>query len=60
LVVVLAAWLATGIEPSFSWSSLMDLLQVRNREAYTRLAILGLLVVAIVAIAKILREKRRS
>ena len=57
LVVVLAAWLATGIEPSFSWDSLMDLLQVRNREAYTRLALLGLLVVGIVAVAKALREQ---
>jgi len=60
LLLVLAAWLATGIQVSFSWDSVMDMLAVHNKEAYTRLALLGLLVVAFVAIAKILREQRRD
>jgi len=58
LVIILAAWLATGIEASFSWDAVMDMLKVENKEAYTRLALLGLLVVAIVAVARILREPR--
>jgi len=34
----------------------MDMLSVHNKEAYTRLALLGLLVVAVVAVAKIMRS----
>ncbi|HUX00692.1 MAG: hypothetical protein WBD63_05590 [Phycisphaerae bacterium] len=60
LLLVLAAWLATGIEAGVTWNQVMDMLAVHNKEAYTRLALLGLLVVAIVAIAKILRENKRS
>ena len=60
LLLVLAAWLATGIEAGVTWNQVMDMLAVHNKEAYTRLALLGLLVVAFVAIAKILREQRRD
>ena len=60
IVLIVAAWLATGIEVGVTWNQVMDMLAVHNKEAYTRLALLGLLVVAIVAIAKILRENKRS
>ena len=56
LVLIVAAWLATGIEAGISWDSVMDMLSVHNKEAYTRLALLGLLVVAVVAVAKIMRS----
>ena len=60
LLLVLAAWLATGIEVGVTWNQVMDMLAVHNKEAYTRLALLGLLVVAFVAVAKILREPRQD
>lgn len=60
LVIILAAWLATGIEASLSWDAVMDMLNIKNEEAYTRLTLLGLLVVAIVAVGRILREPRQD
>jgi len=60
LLLVLAAWLATGVEVGVTWNQVMDMLAVHNKEAYTRLALLGLLVVAFVAVAKILREQHED
>ena len=59
-LIVLAAWIATGLEPSVNFEDIARLLGVTHIDRYARLALLGLLVVAIVAIAKILREQRRD
>ena len=60
MVLLLAAWLATGIQVGFSWDSVMDMLSVHNKESYSRLAICGLLVVGVVAVMKILREQHED
>jgi len=60
MVLLIAAWLATGIQVGFSWDSVMDTLSVHNKEAYSRLAICGLIVVAVVAVMKILREQHED
>ena len=60
LLLVLAAWLATGIEVGVTWNQVMDMLAVHNKESYTRLALLGLLVVGVVAVMKILREQHED
>ena len=53
--VLLVLWIISGIEPAGSWDDVMDFLKVRNRERYTLLACLGLVIVAIAAIARIMR-----
>jgi len=53
--VFLALWIISGIEPAGTWDDLMDFMKVRNRQRYTLLACLGLVIVAIVATARVLR-----
>jgi len=60
ILIILAAWLATGIEVGISWDAVMDMLSVHNKESYTRLALLGLVVVGVVAVMKLLREQHED
>jgi hypothetical protein len=55
--LILVAWLTKAINLSGVWGSAMTALNVHNRERYTTLFCLGLACVAIVAIARILRDK---
>jgi hypothetical protein len=56
----LAAWLVKGIDPARSWEEFMDAIGVENKVRYTQLAILGMVVVAIVAVARVLRRKEEE
>jgi hypothetical protein len=60
LAVLLVAWLLTGVEPAFTWDEVMSALGVRDREMYTRLGVLGLVLIAIVWIRRVLRDDRRD
>ena len=44
----------------FSWSSVMDLLNIHDRGRYTSLAILGCVIVAMVAVVRILCGPRKN
>jgi hypothetical protein len=57
--VVLAAffWFLSGMDVAFSFSDIMQSLQVRNTERYELLAALGVLCVTILLIVKILKNK---
>ena len=52
---LLTLWVIHGIEPAGSWDDLMDFMNVHQRNRYTQLAVLGLVTVAIVAIARVLK-----
>ena len=54
--VALAAWLVNGAVPAGTWEELMAAIGIENKLRYMQLAILGLVVVAIVAIARVLRR----
>ena len=58
LLVLLAMWLAQGLEPARSWDEVMDSLGVRNRELYTQLMTLSVLIVAGLAVLRILGRGR--
>ncbi len=55
-VILLAVWLASGVSVGVTWDDVMDVLRVHNRNRYTQLAILGLVAVGVVSIAKLLRK----
>jgi hypothetical protein len=58
--LLLAAWLASGATPAITWDGVMDLLNVKNRERYTQLAVLGVTICAALAIARVLRTARKD
>ena len=58
--IFLAAWVASSIRLGFCWADVTDLLHVHNRPRYTALACLGLVCVAIVAIARVLRGPKND
>lgn len=60
---LVAAWLmASFIAPGFDWEDIMDLLHVhpRNLGRYTRLAVLGLVLIGIVAVSRIVRKRKNA
>ena len=60
--ILLAAYVISHIElaPSCTWDNVMDALDIRDRERYTMLAVLGCLCVAAAWIAKVLREDKKD
>lgn len=55
---ILGMWyLLNHVSPVLQWESVMDFLNVHNRELYTRLAILCLILFFIVAAVRILGKK---
>ena len=52
---LLAAWFLAGVEPALTWDDVMDLLDVQERERFTKLALLGLLLVGVIAVLHILK-----
>jgi len=54
LAFLFLLWVARSIHPAFSWSQVMDFLRVKNRFLFTHLAILGCILVAIIAVIRIL------
>jgi len=60
LVFFVVAWLAAGARPSVVWNDILDFLNVKHRERYTSLCILGLTVCAILAIARVLGYGRKK
>jgi len=59
LVILGFGWLLGHIEPSFSFEELMDQLNVHHQGRYRALACLGIVVVAIVAVLRILRDSKK-
>ncbi len=55
--ILLVLWIISGVEPAGTWGDVMNFLDVKNRERYTMLGCLGLVVVAVVLAARILRGK---
>ena len=58
--ILLAAYVISHIEVAVTWDDVMDALDIRDRERYTMLAVLGCLCVACVWIAKVLRDDKKD
>ena len=59
-VILFLIWFSRGIQPSFSWDQVMDRLGVQDRVAYTRVAVLGIIITATVIVLRILRGPRKE
>ena len=58
--ILLGAYVISHVELAFTWDDVMDALDIRDRQRYTMLAVLGCLCVAGVWIAKVLRDDRKG
>ena len=58
--VLTAMWVASSIRIGFSWDYLLTLWGIKHRERFSQMASFGLVCVAIVAIARILRPERKD
>lgn len=58
--VLLGAYVISHIELAFTWDDVMDALDIRDRQRYTMLAVLGCLCVAGVWIAKVLGNDKKD
>ena len=60
LLILVIFYLLQNAEPSFTFEDIMDALKVHNRDRYVRLFTFGCTCVAIVIIARILRDNKRG
>ncbi len=56
--VLLAMWFASRISIGFSWDSLLTAWHIHDKERFTQLACLGVLCVAVCAIARLARKRQ--
>lgn len=52
-------WLLSNIRPVLKWDDVMNILHVHNKERYTSLGILCVIIICIVAITKITGTKEK-
>ena len=52
--LALAAWLASGVRASFTWQDICEFAGVRDHVRYGQCAVIGCVVCAILAIARVL------
>ncbi len=56
LAFIFAAWVLSHIQPVLDWDDISNFLGVRNRGRYSMLAVLGLLLIGILAVVRIYRD----
>jgi len=54
--ILIAMWVASGIQVGFSWDSLLTTWGIKHKERFSQLACLGLACVAVCAIARLARK----
>ena len=57
VAVLVCAHLLKNLAPSFEWGDLMEAAGVRNTARYSQLAVLGVALVAVVAIVRLVGRK---
>jgi hypothetical protein len=57
--LLVAAWFLSSIRPSISWSGILYMLGIRNRERASMLIVLGITLLAILVIKRILVGGRK-
>jgi hypothetical protein len=57
-VLSLGVWVVNSVSPSSSWGGIMDGLHIRNRERFSMLAILFVLIVTVLLIALVVRKRK--
>ena len=53
-------WFIGGIEPAGTWEGFLHHIGVHDKTRFSMLACLGLIIVAIVAIARVLRDSKKG
>ena len=56
ITTAIALFVLTHIDVAYSWSDIMEWANVREEEKFTKLCVLGLIVVGVVAVRKILKD----
>jgi len=51
-----SAWLLKNLEPTIDWQDIMRFMGVKDQDGYSRLAVLGLVLVGALVVLRIYRE----
>lgn len=60
LMILPIVWFINGIEPAGTWEDFLDYIGIDNNVRFSMFACLGLAIVAIVAVARILRDSKKE
>ena len=59
-IIIFLIWFIGGIEPAGTWEEFLRYIGVRDKARFSMLACLGLMIVAILAIARVLRDSKKG
>ncbi len=57
LTMAALAWFMSGVKAALTWNQILWLLDIHDRERFTRLFVLGVIVTALCAILRVLRRR---
>jgi hypothetical protein len=58
--VIFLVWFTSGIEPAGTWEEFLRYIGVHDKTRFSMLACLGLMIVAILAIARVIRDSKKG
>lgn len=58
IVVLSIYWIVSKIKPAGSWQDFMDYIDIENQQRFTMVAVLGIVVCCICAVARVLRDHK--
>ncbi|MFC1793572.1 hypothetical protein ACFL3Q_08310 [Planctomycetota bacterium] len=60
IATALSLFVLTNIDAAYSWSDILEWANVREEEKFTKLCVLGLIIVGVVAVRKILKDPQNK
>lgn len=59
-IIIFLIWFIGGIEPAGTWEEFLRYIGVHDKTRFSMLACLGLMIVAILAIARVIRDSKKG
>jgi hypothetical protein len=60
IAIAVAAWLLDGVRVAFSWNDVLNWADIHNRARFTRLCLLGLWLIGLIAVIRVLRLNNKE
>jgi hypothetical protein len=60
IATAMTLFVLTNIDVAYSWSDIMEWANIREEEKFTKLCLLGLIIVGVVAVHKILKDPQNK
>ena len=60
VIIIFLIWFTSGIEPAGTWEEFLRYIGVRDKARFSMLACLGIMIFAILGIARVIRDSKKG